>query len=59
MMYIILKSKCQTPVSYTHLEIFYLTPNSVTKIRVYIYIEGQDVDNYDICLLYTSQLLYR
>ena len=29
-------------------EIFYLTPNSVTKIRVYIYIEGQDVDNYDI-----------
>ena len=29
-------------------EIFYLTPNSVTKVRVYIYIEGQDVDNYDI-----------
>lgn len=29
-------------------EIFYLTPNSVTKIRVYVYIEGQDVDNYDI-----------
>jgi len=24
-----------------------LSPNSITKIRVYIYIEGQDVDNYD------------
>ncbi len=24
-----------------------LAPNSITKIRVYIYIEGQDVDNYD------------
>lgn len=29
-------------------EIFYLSPNSITKVRVYIYIEGQDVDNYDI-----------
>ena len=25
----------------------YLAPNSITKVRVYIYIEGQDVDNYD------------
>jgi hypothetical protein len=24
-----------------------LAPNSITKVRVYIYIEGQDVDNYD------------
>ena len=24
-----------------------LAPNSITKLRVYIYIEGQDVDNYD------------
>ena len=24
-----------------------LAPNSVTKLRVYVYIEGQDVDNYD------------
>ena len=24
-----------------------LAPNSITKIRVYIWIEGQDVDNYD------------
>ena len=24
-----------------------LAPNSVTKVRVYIYIEGQDIDNYD------------
>lgn len=29
-------------------EIFYLAPNSVTKIRVYIYLEGQDVDNFDL-----------
>ncbi|NLW14830.1 MAG: hypothetical protein GX038_01010 [Erysipelothrix sp.] len=26
---------------------FTLAPNSITKVRVYIYIEGQDVDNYD------------
>ena len=24
-----------------------LAPNSITKIRIYIYIEGQDIDNYD------------
>ena len=24
-----------------------LSPNSITKVRIYIYIEGQDVDNYD------------
>lgn len=24
-----------------------LAPNSITKLRIYIYIEGQDVDNYD------------
>ena len=24
-----------------------LAPNSITKVRIYIYIEGQDVDNYD------------
>ena len=28
-----------------------LAPNSITKIRVYIYIEGQDVDNYDFASL--------
>ena len=30
---------------------FYLAPNSITKIRVYIYLEGQDVDNYDLASL--------
>jgi hypothetical protein len=30
------------------LEFFKLAANSVTKIRVYIYLEGQDVDNYDL-----------
>ena len=24
-----------------------LAPNSITKVRVYIFIEGQDIDNYD------------
>ncbi len=28
-------------------EFMYLAPNSVTKVRIYIFIEGQDVDNYD------------
>ena len=28
-----------------------LAPNSVTKVRVYIWIEGQDVDNYDFSSL--------
>lgn len=35
-------------------EFFYLAPNSVTKIRVYVYLEGQDVDNYDFASLGTS-----
>ena len=28
-----------------------LAPNSVTKVRVYVYIEGQDLDNYDFAQL--------
>ena len=28
-----------------------LAPNSVTKVRVYIWIEGQDIDNYDFASL--------
>ena len=28
-----------------------LAPNSVTKVRVYIYLEGQDIDNYDFAQL--------
>lgn len=30
---------------------FTLTPNSITKVRIYIYIEGQDIDNYDFASL--------
>lgn len=30
---------------------FKLAANSITKIRVYIYLEGQDVDNYDLASL--------
>ncbi len=25
----------------------YLAPNSITKVRVYVWLEGQDIDNYD------------
>ena len=32
-------------------EFLYLAPNSVTKVRVYVYLEGQDVDNYDFASL--------
>ena len=32
-------------------EFFYLAPNSITKIRVYVYLEGQDVDNYDLGII--------
>ena len=28
-----------------------LAPNSITKVRVYIYLEGQDIDNYDFASL--------
>ena len=28
-----------------------LAPNSITKVRVYVYIEGQDIDNYDFASL--------
>ena len=30
---------------------FTLDPNSITKVRVYVWIEGQDVDNYDFAQL--------
>jgi len=32
-------------------EIMTLAPNSITKVRVYIYLEGQDIDNYDFAQL--------
>ena len=32
-------------------EFMTLAPNSITKIRVYIWLEGQDVDNYDFASL--------
>ena len=32
-------------------EFMTLAPNSITKIRIYVYIEGQDVDNYDFASL--------
>ena len=28
-----------------------LAPNSITKVRVYVWIEGQDIDNYDFASL--------
>ncbi len=32
-------------------EFMTLAPNSITKVRVYIYLEGQDIDNYDFASL--------
>ena len=32
-------------------EFMTLAPNSITKVRVYIWIEGQDIDNYDFAQL--------
>lgn len=32
-------------------EFMRLAPNSINKVRIYIYIEGQDVDNYDYSLI--------
>ncbi|MFA7689384.1 MAG: hypothetical protein WCX96_04795, partial [Bacilli bacterium] len=29
----------------------YLAPNSITKVRVYIYLEGQDIDNYEFAMI--------
>lgn len=29
------------------IEFMTLAPNSITKVRIYIYLEGQDIDNYD------------
>ena len=32
-------------------EFMTLAPNSITKVRVYVWIEGQDIDNYDFAQL--------
>lgn len=32
-------------------EFMTLAPNSITKVRIYVYIEGQDIDNYDFASL--------
>ena len=32
-------------------EFMTLAPNSITKVRVYVYLEGQDIDNYDFASL--------
>lgn len=32
-------------------EFMRLAPNSVTKVRIYVYLEGQDIDNYDFAQL--------
>jgi hypothetical protein len=32
-------------------EFMSLAPNSITKVRIYIYIEGQDIDNYEYAMI--------
>ena len=34
--------------------LFYISPASVSKIRIYIWIEGQDVDNFDLSRIYNN-----
>lgn len=29
-------------------EILFLSPNSITKVSIYLCLEGQDVDNFDV-----------
>lgn len=36
------------------IEFMSLAPNSITKVKVYIWIEGQDIDNYDFASLGTQ-----
>ena len=38
-------------------EFMTLAPNSITKVRVYVYLEGQDVDNYDFASLGSNILV--
>lgn len=35
------------------MEFMRLAPNSITKVRIYVYLEGQDIDNYDYSALGT------
>ena len=38
-------------------EFMTLAPNSITKVRVYVFIEGQDIDNYDFASLGAKVLI--
>ena len=40
-----------TPIGANRNVFMTLAPNSITKVRVYVYIEGQDIDNYDFAQL--------
>ncbi len=44
----------ENSVESTRNPLLYLAPASITKIRVYIYLEGQDVDNFDLATIYQS-----
>ena len=38
----------------TRSALLYIAPASITKIRVYIWLEGQDVDNFDLATIYQT-----
>ena len=38
----------------TRSPLLFIAPSSITKIRVYIYLEGQDVDNFDLATVYQT-----
>ena len=41
-------------VEETRTSLLHVAPSSITKIRVYIYLEGQDIDNFDLAAEYQT-----
>ena len=52
MQYVQTLTDTENSVEATRNPLLYLAPASITKIRVYIYLEGQDVDNFDLASVY-------
>ena len=44
----------QNDVEETRDPLLYIAPASITKVRVYIWLEGQDVDNFDLATIYQT-----
>lgn len=44
----------ENKVEETRNPLLYIAPASITKVRVYIWLEGQDVDNFDLATIYQT-----